>query len=43
VTTTENLARAIEGMLKERWTLAARLARVRIAETARNAFELDIS
>ncbi|HEV2201696.1 MAG TPA: 6-carboxytetrahydropterin synthase [Bryobacteraceae bacterium] len=42
VTTTENLARAIEGMLKARWTLTARLARVRIAETARNAFELSI-
>ena len=43
VTTTENLARAIERMLKARWTLPARLVRVRIAETARNAFELNVS
>ena len=43
VTTTENLARAIEGMLKERWSLPARLVRVRIAETARNSFELNVS
>jgi 6-pyruvoyltetrahydropterin/6-carboxytetrahydropterin synthase len=42
VTTTENLARAVETMLKARWTLPARLVRVRIAETARNTFELNI-
>ena len=42
VTTTENLARAVEEMLKVRWTLPAKLARVRIAETARNTFELSI-
>jgi 6-pyruvoyltetrahydropterin/6-carboxytetrahydropterin synthase len=42
VTTTENLARAVESMLKSRWTLPAKLVRVRIAETARNAFELNI-
>jgi 6-pyruvoyltetrahydropterin/6-carboxytetrahydropterin synthase len=42
VTTTENLARAIERMLKARWTLEARLVRVRIAETARNTFELNL-
>ncbi len=41
VATTENLAFAVEAMLKERWTLPARLARVRIAETPRNTFELD--
>jgi 6-pyruvoyltetrahydropterin/6-carboxytetrahydropterin synthase len=41
VTTTENLAVTIEGMLKSQWTLPARLVRVRIAETARNAFELE--
>jgi 6-pyruvoyltetrahydropterin/6-carboxytetrahydropterin synthase len=41
VTTTENLAFAVEGMLKSQWTLPARLVRVRIAETARNTFELE--
>ena len=43
VPTTENLARAIEKMLASRWTLSARLARVRISETGRNAFELETS
>ena len=43
VPTTENLARAVEKMLASRWTLPARLARVRISETARNAFELETS
>jgi 6-pyruvoyltetrahydropterin/6-carboxytetrahydropterin synthase len=42
VTTTENLALAIEGMLQSQWTLPARLVRVRIAETARNTFELEV-
>lgn len=41
VTTTENLAFAIEEMLQSHWTLPARLLRVRLAETARNAFELQ--
>jgi 6-pyruvoyltetrahydropterin/6-carboxytetrahydropterin synthase len=41
VATTENLAGAIEAMLTSRWTLPARLARVRISETARNTFELE--
>jgi len=41
VPTTENLARAIENMLTSRWTLPARLTRVRISETARNTFELE--
>ncbi len=41
VPTTENLGRAIERMLTARWTLPARLARVRICETARNSFELE--
>jgi 6-pyruvoyltetrahydropterin/6-carboxytetrahydropterin synthase len=41
VTTTENLALAIEGMLQSQWTLPAKLVRVRIAETARNTFELE--
>ncbi len=42
VTTTENLAFAIAGMLQSDWTLPAKLVRVRIAETARNAFELNL-
>lgn len=41
VPTTENLASWIEKMLLERWNLPARLARLRIAETDRNAFELE--
>lgn len=41
VATTENLAFAIERMLVRNWTLPARLARVRISETARNTFELE--
>ena len=41
VATTENLAFAIERMLSRDWTLPARLARVRISETARNTFELE--
>jgi 6-pyruvoyltetrahydropterin/6-carboxytetrahydropterin synthase len=41
VATTENLAFAIERMLTGDWTLPARLARVRISETARNTFELE--
>jgi 6-pyruvoyltetrahydropterin/6-carboxytetrahydropterin synthase len=45
VPTTENLARAIAGVLCEDWPQAfpnapARLARVRILETDRNAFEV---
>ena len=41
VPTTENLASAIEAMLVRDWTLPARLACVRISETARNTFELE--
>lgn len=41
VATTENLAFAIERMLAWDWPLRARLARVRISETARNTFELE--
>ena len=41
VPTTENLASWIEKMLLEHWNLPARLARLRIAETDRNAFELE--
>ncbi|MCU1334499.1 MAG: hypothetical protein JWO19_80 [Bryobacterales bacterium] len=42
VATTENLAMLVQGALAERWTLPARLARVRISETARNTFELEV-
>lgn len=42
VTTTENLATLVHGALAGAWTLPARLARVRIAETARNSFELEV-
>jgi 6-pyruvoyltetrahydropterin/6-carboxytetrahydropterin synthase len=41
VATTENLAFAVERMLSRDWNLPARLARVRISETARNTFELE--
>jgi 6-pyruvoyltetrahydropterin/6-carboxytetrahydropterin synthase len=41
VATTENLAFAIQRMLAHDWTLPARLARVRISETARNTFDLE--
>ncbi|MGH9558247.1 MAG: 6-carboxytetrahydropterin synthase [Bryobacteraceae bacterium] len=40
VPTTENLAGAIRDVLARDWPLRARLARVRIAETDRNIFEL---
>ena len=43
VTTTENLATLVRATLAGGWTLPARLARVRISETARNAFELEVS
>ncbi|MBZ5634045.1 MAG: 6-carboxytetrahydropterin synthase [Acidobacteriia bacterium] len=43
VTTTENLATLVHRALAAGWTLPARLARVRIAETARNSFELEVS
>jgi len=42
VTTTENLATLLRGALADGWTLPARLARVRISETARNTFELEV-
>lgn len=42
VTTTENLAIAIRQLLEREWHLPARLARVRVSETARNTFELEI-
>jgi 6-pyruvoyltetrahydropterin/6-carboxytetrahydropterin synthase len=43
VTTTENLATLVRNALTEEWTLPARLARVRISETARNTFELEVA
>jgi 6-pyruvoyltetrahydropterin/6-carboxytetrahydropterin synthase len=42
VTTTENLATLVRGALADGWTLPVRLARVRISETARNTFELEV-
>lgn len=42
VTTTENLAGMVQEALDKHWTLPARLAGVRIAETARNSFELEV-
>jgi 6-pyruvoyltetrahydropterin/6-carboxytetrahydropterin synthase len=42
VATTENLATLVRGTLTRGWTLPARLARVRISETARNTFELEV-
>jgi 6-pyruvoyltetrahydropterin/6-carboxytetrahydropterin synthase len=41
VPTTENLASAIERRLREHWNLPPRLARIRIAETDRNTFEME--
>ena len=42
VTTTENLATLVHGVLAGGWTLQARLAQVKISETARNTFELEV-
>ena len=42
VATTENLATLVHGALAEHWTLPVRLARVRISETGRNSFELEV-
>ena len=41
VPTTENLASLVERLLRQDWNLAPRLARIRIAETDRNSFELE--
>jgi 6-pyruvoyltetrahydropterin/6-carboxytetrahydropterin synthase len=43
VATTENLASAIEEMLTGDWRFPARLARVRVSETDRNSFELEVA
>lgn len=42
VPTTENLASMIHAALKRQWTLPARLARLRISETGRNTFEMEV-
>ena len=42
VATTENLATLVRGALADGWTLPVRLARVKISETARNSFELEV-
>lgn len=43
IPTTENLASFIERRLREGWNLRPRLARIRIIETARNTFELEVN
>jgi len=43
VTTTENLATLVRDALLQDWPLPARLAGLRIAETARNSFDLEVS
>lgn len=43
VPTTENLASFIQRRLCEGWDLPPRLARIRIIETARNTFELEVT
>ncbi len=43
VPTTENLASLIASRLREHWNLTPRLARIRIAETDRNTFEMEVS
>lgn len=42
VATTENLATLVRDALAGGWTLPARLARVRISETPRNSFDLEV-
>ena len=42
VATTENLAAAIRNALSAEWPLKPRLAHLRISETARNVFELEV-
>jgi 6-pyruvoyltetrahydropterin/6-carboxytetrahydropterin synthase len=42
VPTTENLASSIREMLVKDWPLAARLQQVRVSETDRNIFELEV-
>ena len=42
VPTTENLARLVRDLLLDNWNLAPRLAHLRISETDRNAFDLEV-
>jgi 6-pyruvoyltetrahydropterin/6-carboxytetrahydropterin synthase len=42
VPTTENLASFVRDILLEHWNLAPRLAHLRISETDRNAFDLEV-
>jgi 6-pyruvoyltetrahydropterin/6-carboxytetrahydropterin synthase len=42
VPTTENLARLVRDLLLDNWNLAPRLAHLRIWETDRNAFDLEV-
>lgn len=42
IPTTENLAEFIERQLREGWSLTPRLSRIRIVETERNTFELNL-
>ena len=43
VATTENLAYAVRDLLAKDWPLQARLRKVRISETERNIFELEMN
>lgn len=43
VPTTENLASLVRTMLLDEWDLPAELAHIRISETDRNAFDLEVS
>lgn len=43
IPTTENLAYFIERRLREGWNLKVRLAHIRIIETARNTFDLELA
>ena len=42
VPTTENLAAVVRTMLLDHWNLSPRLAHLRISETDRNAFDLEV-
>jgi 6-pyruvoyltetrahydropterin/6-carboxytetrahydropterin synthase len=43
VPTTENLASLVRTMLLDEWDLPAELAHIRISETDRNTFDLEVS
>lgn len=42
VPTTENLASLVRSILLEHWNISPRLAHLRISETDRNAFDLEV-